>query len=160
MNQNPLFPPLFVAEYNRQRDISSLLTSAIEQFSISCTFFSSDQNIRCACISAKSLRLRLTLRSPLDCSIPGSSVHGILQARILEWVAMPSSRGSSQSRDRTFASYVSGTGRQVLYHQHPLGSPNIRHGDVIHNDMFEISTYVNNHMVRVYKKGYRKELFV
>ena len=38
---------------------------------------------------------------PLDCSPPGSSVHGILQARILEWVAMPSSRGSSQPRDGT-----------------------------------------------------------
>ena len=43
---------------------------------------------------------------------------GILQARILEWVAMLSSRGSSQPRDRTWdrTSYVSGTGRQVLYH--------------------------------------------
>ena len=37
----------------------------------------------------------LTLRDPMDCSPPGSSVLGILQARILEWVAMPSSRGSS-----------------------------------------------------------------
>ena len=37
---------------------------------------------------------------PLDCSPPGSSVHGILQARILEWVAMPSSRGSSSPRDQ------------------------------------------------------------
>ena len=37
----------------------------------------------------------------MDCSPPGSSVHGILQARILEWVAMPSSRGSSRSRDQT-----------------------------------------------------------
>ena len=36
---------------------------------------------------------------PIDCSLPGSSVHGVLQARILEWVAMPSSRGSSQPRD-------------------------------------------------------------
>ena len=36
---------------------------------------------------------------PMDCSPPGSSVHGILQTRILEWVAMPSSRGSSQLRD-------------------------------------------------------------
>ena len=35
---------------------------------------------------------------PTDCSLPGSSVHGILLARILEWVAVPSSRGSSQSR--------------------------------------------------------------
>ena len=38
---------------------------------------------------------------PVDCSPPGSSVHGILQARTLEWVAMPFSRGSSQLRDRT-----------------------------------------------------------
>ena len=40
----------------------------------------------------------LTLCDPKNCSPTGSSVHGILQARILEWVAMPSSRGSSQSR--------------------------------------------------------------
>ena len=46
----------------------------------------------------------------------GSSVHGILQARILEWVVMPSSRGSSQPRDRTCVSYVSCNGKQVLYH--------------------------------------------
>ena len=37
--------------------------------------------------------------APLDCSPPGSSIHGILQARKLEWVAMPSSRGSSRPRD-------------------------------------------------------------
>ena len=47
---------------------------------------------------------------------------GILQARILEWVAMPSSRGSSQLRDRTHVSYISCTGRQIPYHQHHLGS--------------------------------------
>ena len=41
------------------------------------------------------LQLCLTLCDPMDCGSPGSSVHGILQARILEWVAMPSSRGSS-----------------------------------------------------------------
>ena len=40
-----------------------------------------------------------TLCDPMDCSMPGSSVHGILWARILEWVAMPSFRGSSQPRD-------------------------------------------------------------
>ena len=49
-------------------------------------------------------------------SLPGSSVHGISEARILEWVAMPSSRGSSQTRGRTYVSYVSSIGRQVLYH--------------------------------------------
>ena len=56
------------------------------------------------------------LFDPMDCSPPGSSVHGILQARILEWVAMPSSRGSSWPRDRTCISYISCIGRQVLYH--------------------------------------------
>ena len=44
---------------------------------------------------AKPLQLHLTLCNPMDCSLPGSSVHGILQARVLEWVAIPSSRGSS-----------------------------------------------------------------
>ena len=58
---------------------------------------------------------------PIDCSLPGSSVHGILQARIPEWVAMPSSRGSSQPRDRTPVSSVPCLGKQVLYHQsHPI----------------------------------------
>ena len=44
-------------------------------------------------------QLCLTLCNPKDCSLPGFSVHGISQARMPEWVAMPSSRGSSRSRD-------------------------------------------------------------
>ena len=59
------------------------------------------------CLHAKSLQLCSTLCDPMDCSPPGSSVHGILQARILEWVAMPSSRGSSQPRDQSCVAYVS-----------------------------------------------------
>ena len=55
----------------------------------------------------------LTLCDPIGCILPESSVHGILQARILKWVAISSSRGSSQSRDRT---HVSCIGRQILYH--------------------------------------------
>ena len=47
------------------------------------------------------------LCGPMDCSLPGFSVHGISQGRILEWVAMPSSRGSSWPRDRTRISCVS-----------------------------------------------------
>ena len=58
----------------------------------------------------------LTLCNPMDCSPPGSSVHGISQARILEWVAMPFSRGSSWPRDRTHVSCIAGTGRQIPYH--------------------------------------------
>ena len=46
----------------------------------------------------------LTLCDLMDCSPPGSSVHWIFQARILEWVAVPSSRGSSQPRDPTHVS--------------------------------------------------------
>ena len=53
----------------------------------------------------------LTLCDRMDCSPPGSSVHGILQTRILEWVAMLSFRGSSQPRDRTRISCVSSIGR-------------------------------------------------
>ena len=71
----------------------------------------------------KSLQSYPTLFDPMDCSPPGSSVHEILQARILEWVAMPSFRGSSQPRDRTSVSYISCIGRQVFYHRHHLGSP-------------------------------------
>ena len=42
-----------------------------------------------------------TLCNPMDCSLPGSSVHGILQERIPEWVAIPFPRGTSQPRDQT-----------------------------------------------------------
>ena len=52
-----------------------------------------------AAAAAKSLQLYLTLCDPLGHSLPDSSVHRILQARMLEWVAMPSSRRSSQPRD-------------------------------------------------------------
>ena len=51
----------------------------------------------------------LTLCDLMDCSPAGSSVHGILQARILEWVAMPSTRGSSQPRNWTQVSHIAGS---------------------------------------------------
>ena len=50
----------------------------------------------------------LTLCHSMDCSPPGSSLHGISQARILQWVAIPLSRGSSQLRDWTWVSYIAG----------------------------------------------------
>ena len=64
------------------------------------------------CICAQSC---LTLWDSMDCSLPGLSVHGISQARILEWVATSSSRGSSQPRDQICVSCVSGTERWILY---------------------------------------------
>ena len=66
------------------------------------------------CVRAKLLQSCLTLCNPMDCSLPGSRVHGILQARILESVAMPSSKGSSQPRTELHASYVSGIGRCIF----------------------------------------------
>ena len=50
----------------------------------------------------------LTLCDPLDCSLPGFSVHGIFQARVLEWVSISFSRGSSQPRDQTQVSCIAG----------------------------------------------------
>ena len=69
------------------------------------------------CMHAKSLQSWLTLCDPMDCSPPGSSVYGILQTRILEWVAMPFSKGTSQFRDQT---RVSGK-----FLTEPPGKPNI-----------------------------------
>ena len=66
------------------------------------------------CVCVKSLQSCPTLCHPMDCSPPGPLVHGILQARILEWVAISFSRGSSPPRDRTQVSYISCSGR--LYH--------------------------------------------
>ena len=60
-------------------------------------------NCPCMCVCAKSLQLCLTL---CNCTPPGYFVHGILHTRILEWVAVFSSRGSSQPRDRSSVSYV------------------------------------------------------
>ena len=57
------------------------------------------------------------MSEPMGYSLPGSSVHGILQARILEWVALPSSTGPSQPRGETHISYVSCIAdRLILYH--------------------------------------------
>ena len=56
-----------------------------------------------------------TLCNSMDCGPPGSSVHEIFQARILEWVAISSSRGSSRPRDQTHISCISCIGRWILY---------------------------------------------
>ena len=58
----------------------------------------------------------LTLCNTMDCSLPGSSVHQILQARIVEWAAISFSRGSSWFRDQTRISCTFWIGRQILYH--------------------------------------------
>ena len=70
-----------------------------------------------ACVCTKSLQSCLALSDPMDYSLPSTSVLGILPARILEWVAMPSSRGSSRPRDPT---HISCIGRWPLV---PPGRP-------------------------------------
>ena len=70
-------------------------------------------NIDIACQVTQSC---LTLCDSMDHSLVGSSVHGIFQVRILEWVAMPSSRGSSQPRDGAHISYISCISRRVLFY--------------------------------------------
>ena len=73
----------------------------------------------CAVCYAQWLQLCLTLCNPMDCNPPGSSVHGISQARILEWVTMPFSRGSSQPRDKTCSSCI----ESGFLTAEPLGKP-------------------------------------
>ena len=68
------------------------------------------------CVSRSCSISQLCLCDARDCSPPGSSVHGILQARVLEWGARPSSRGSSGPKDRTCVSCISCTGRQSPSH--------------------------------------------
>ena len=67
-------------------------------------------------LTSLGVKLLLTLCVPIDCSPPGSSVHGNLQAIILESGAMPSSRGSSPPRDLTRVSCVYWIGKRILYH--------------------------------------------
>ena len=94
-----------------------LLVIFSADFSMATSLFKSG-----TCVCAKSLQLCLTLCDPMDCSLPGSSVHGILQARLLEWVAMPASRGSSQPRDRTCISCSTGG----FFTAEPSGKPKER----------------------------------
>ena len=72
--------------------------------------------IACACMHAELLQLCSTLCDPMNSSPLGSSVHGISQARILEWVTITFSRGSSWPRDQTCVKCVSCIARQILYH--------------------------------------------
>ena len=81
---------------------------------------------KASCLPAKSPQLCPTLCDPMDCSPPGFSVHGILQARILEWVAVPSFRGSSRPRDQTHVSCRCCTAGRFSTAE-PQGKPTDRH---------------------------------
>ena len=80
-------------------------------------------------VCAKLLQSCPALCNLMRCSPPGSSVHGIIQARILEWVSMPSSRRSSWSRDRTCIFYISCIAGR-FFTAGPPGSPDIQGADL------------------------------
>ena len=71
-------------------------------------------HIQTVCVCAQSCP---TLCNPIDCNLPGFSVHGVLQTRILEWVAIPFSRESSWLRDGAWVSCIAG---KFLSHQESL----------------------------------------
>ena len=73
------------------------------------------QDLLCVCMCSIT-QLCLSLCDPMDCSLPGSSVHGISQVRIQEWVAISFFKGFSQPRNRTYISCISCIGRWLLYH--------------------------------------------
>ena len=66
----------------------------------------------------------------MNCSLSGSSVHGILQARILEWVAMPFFRGSSRPRDWTQVSWIAGRFFTIWASRKPIHMPSVQFSSV------------------------------
>ena len=70
----------------------------------------------CVCVCAQSLSHVWLFMTPMDGSPPGSSVYGIFQARLLEWIVISSSRGFCRPRGRTCISWVSCIDRRILYH--------------------------------------------
>ena len=78
-------------------------------------------------VHAKSLQLCPTPCDPINCSLPGSSVHGMLQARILEWITIPFSKASSQPRNLTYVSCIAG-------------------GFCTHRATWEANTYTHTHI--------------
>ena len=86
------------------------------------------------CVVFSRLQSCLTLCDPMDCSPPGSSVHGISMAKILEWVAISFSRESSQSRDWTHL-FCIGSG---FFITEPLGKLGINDREIIHKGSFKV----------------------
>ena len=82
------------------------------------------------------------LPDPTDCSLPGSSVHGILQARILEWVAIPFSRGSSQPRNPAQVSCIAGDSllSEPPWKKYPMWSISF------HREMHHLDESVKNNL--------------
>ena len=107
--------PLAFKTSNSQK-VSQPFPASLEQGLAGCYNLS----ICCVWLTAQ---LCPTLCDPMDGSPPGSSVHWILQARLLEWVAIPSSRGSSQPRDQTQFSRIAGRFFRLSHQGSPMCHP-------------------------------------
>ena len=81
-----------------------------------CRFFPYNSPLLLHVCARSVTQLCPTVCNPTDYSLPDSSVHGVFQARILDWVTISCSRGSSQPRDQTQVSCVSYIDRWTLYH--------------------------------------------
>ena len=87
------------------------------------------------------------LCNTMSCSPPGSSVQGISQARILEWITISSSRGSSRPREQTHVTCFSRTGRRVLYHWATWEAP-----------IYTVHTHIYNHYKHFFNHWKKKQL--
>ena len=109
LHSHLLFQMCFLAWVNQHIPWYLLCSWAIDSEKAFCSV--------CLCVCVRSIAQSCpTLCNPLDCSLSGSSVHGIFQARILQWVAISYSRGSSWHKDQTCSPCVSCIGRRFLYH--------------------------------------------
>ena len=91
-----------------------------------------------------------TLCDPMDCSLPGSSLHGILQARVLEWVATSFSRGSSQPRDRTQISHIPGRCFNLWATYTPVKKPNTWLANFLSEKISQLSKNVSQFTFTTY----------
>ena len=114
--------------------------------------------VHLSCMCAKLLQLCPTLCNPMDRNLSGSSVQGILQSRILEWVAMASSRGSFQPRDQTCISYASCTVRKVLYHYRHLEAPHLSYYCILEAENLLLSSQVHGWRVILPQNGFYSKL--
>ena len=104
--------------------------------------------VKCPSVYMLSRFSRVWLCNPTDCSPPGSSGHGILQARILEWIAMPSSRGSAQPRDQTLVSGIFCIGRWCSLPLAPSGKPS---KVLTTHNIFKTPKTITEHSLCIYK---------
>ena len=109
------------------------------------------QHHYCKCVCVLVTQSCPTLCDPMNCSLPGFSVYGNLQARILEWIAIPFSRGSSWPRDQTLVSWIAdrfftiwATGKSFIIARYPV-NPNKLTEDVAMSMFF----FLANHTIHI-----------